>query len=154
VAESGHTGSFKKGVETMAEVGITEIQAILDSVLTSIGWQHEPDDDGLIGGTQEYSLTPLGALRLRTHAVYLWSNGTVTYHPPKDAGEAGNTVATTEIQSRIMPAFETLGFDLHTDGKCGGVVKYTLPVSKLRMLRRTNFVVKSDGQISFKVGDE
>jgi hypothetical protein len=153
VATFGHTGRFLKGVETMADPQCTEIQAILDSVLTSIGWQHEPDDDddGRIGGAQEYSLAPMGALRLRTHAVYLWSNGTASFRQPKDAGD---TVATTEIQSRIMPAFETLGFDLHTDGKCGGVVKYTLPVSKLRMLRRTNFVVKSDGQISFKVGDE
>jgi hypothetical protein len=136
----------------MAETGITRIQAILDGVLTSLGWQHETDDDGLIGGEQEYSLGLVGAMRLRTHPVYLWPNGTVTFHQPKDAGETAKELAATWIQSVIMPALESLGFQLHPNDKCGGVVKFTLPVDKIKPLRRHNIVVLSDGKISHIVG--
>lgn len=138
----------------MAEVGITEIQAILDSVLTSIGWQHEPDEDGLIGGAQEYSLPPLGALRLRTHHVYIWPNGTASLNWWKVGGEVDNAVSSTEIQSKILRALEPLHFEQIPDGKCGGVAKLKLPLGELKKLRRSNIVVKSDGEISFIYGNE
>jgi hypothetical protein len=137
----------------MTEVGITRIQAILDGVLTSLGWQHETDDDGLAGGDQEYSLGLVGALRLRRHPIYLWPNGVVTFQQPKDAGEtADEPLTATWIQSVIMPALESLGFRLEPDGKCGGVQKFTLPEDRIRPLRRQNIVVLPDGRISHIVG--
>lgn len=128
------------------QVSITRIQAILHNALTSLGWQHEPEEDGIVGGDQEYGLGVRSAGQLRRHPVYLWSDGTMSFHRSDD--ECGK-VAATEIQSQIAPALAWLGFELEPNRKVGGDQKYTLPAARATTLRRRNIVTHSDGSLDF-----